>query len=63
MILKNNNHMSQDIAKPKLRKIVHSNFLDFFAVLIILVTSIILNYNKTFYYESQVMFGGDYFDW
>lgn len=39
---------------PKLRKIVHSSYLDIIAVVIILATSFSLGYHKTFYQEGPI---------
>ncbi|MEQ6125268.1 nicotinamide mononucleotide transporter family protein [Pseudotenacibaculum sp. MALMAid0570] len=52
-----------EIPYPKLRRIVHSKYLDIFAVSIILVTSISLGYHKTFYYKSNPLFNIDYEQW
>ncbi len=53
----------KDTPYPKLRRIVHSKYLDVFAVSIILVTSISLGYHKTFYFESAPLFNIQYEEW
>ena len=56
----NSKEFSNDTPYPKLRRIVHSKYLDVFAVAIILVTSISLGYHKTFYFESAPLFNIQY---
>lgn len=44
------------ISHPNLRKLVHSKYLDLFAVAIILTVSILLHYPETFYYQGVAHF-------
>jgi len=63
MILNKKETSFENIPHPKLRSIVHSKYLDVFAVLVILVTSISLGYHKTFYFQSEALFNISFEEW
>lgn len=48
---------------PNLRKLVHSKYLDLFAVAIILTVSLSLHYHQTFYYQGKAHSGVPLSEW
>ena len=51
------------ISHPGLRKLVHSKYLDLFAVAIILAVSLSLRYHETFYFQGKPQFNVPLAEW
>ncbi len=58
--MKNENHQ---VANPRLRKIVHSKYLDIIAVAIILTVSFVKGFHETFFYKWEAQFNIPFDQW